>query len=196
MIQRIYDQQNFVVLDSETTDRYPERSQAVSLAVIDHLGNILIDTHTRPTIPIESGAQRIHGISMEMLVAENAPDWPQVWQQLKWATQGKHILIYNAWFDMGIIETCCKAHKLESEYEQWSASGIVGVKCVMRAYAEVWKDWDSYHGSYRWQQLKNAAQQQKLPVQGVTFHGALADCQVTLMLLNKVWGQKDVAQPR
>jgi DNA polymerase-3 subunit epsilon len=59
----------------------------------------------------------------------------------------------------------------------------------MEAYAEWYGDWNSYHGSYTYQKLTNAARRFGVTTEGA--HSALADCLMTLAVIKAMTDQKN-----
>ena len=163
---------NALILDTETTglDGYAE---VIELAVIDCAGQTLIDTLVRPFRPIPADASAIHGITDQMVAA--APGWADVrGQLLELLASGRHLVIYNAGYDLRLIRQSDALHGLETP--------VLAAHCAMLTYAEHWGDIDPRRGDYRWQRLGNAAAQQGVEIQG-TAHRALADCLTTLGIL-------------
>lgn len=157
--------ENYVILDTETTGL--ENAEFVQLSIIDLDGRVLLNTLAKPTCPIEPGAQNVHGISMEQLV--DAPIYVDLYPQLAAVVNGKTVLAYNVAFDHGVIENTARNHgapPLEP----------VGWECVMLQFAEYYGEWNSYHGSFRWQKLKGGD------------HSALGDCRATLGVLKRMAG--------
>lgn len=83
----------FVVLDTETTG-LDEAAQIVSIAIIDHTGQVLLDTLVRPTISIPDDVVAIHGITDEMVV--DAPTMAHLYDEVRRLLSGRTVVIYNA----------------------------------------------------------------------------------------------------
>lgn len=60
------DPASWVILDTETTG-LSSRDEICQIAIIDGLGNVLIDRLVKPTVDIPFEAQAIHGISNTMV---------------------------------------------------------------------------------------------------------------------------------
>ena len=74
----------------------------VELAVVDaHTGATLLDTLVNPGVPIEPGAQAVHGITDADLAG--APTWADVLPKLLQVTEGRTVLAYNADYDRTVI---------------------------------------------------------------------------------------------
>lgn len=94
-----------VFLDTETTG-LSNSAQAVEIGVTDLAGNVLMDVRLKPTVPIEEGAESIHGIGMNSLA--DAPSWPDIEDELRRLLTGKPVIIFNAAYDMAILrQTAC-----------------------------------------------------------------------------------------
>lgn len=94
------------ILDVETTGF---AGSIIEIAVIDAAtGETLLNTLVDPgQVPIEPGAQAVHGISIDDLVG--APTWSVVWDQLLAAVEDRTVLAYNAAFDRGrILHDCAR----------------------------------------------------------------------------------------
>ena len=86
------------------------------------------------------------------------------YKELREVTTGKTLLIYNAEFDLGMIENTCIANNIE--YKNFKST------CIMKMYAD-------YVDSKRWISLSDAAE--------VTIkHRAVADCFAVLELLQQL----------
>ena len=74
----------------------------VELAVVDvHTGATLLDTLVNPGVPIEPGAQAVHGITDADLAG--APTWADVLPKLLQVTEGRTVLAYSADYDRTVI---------------------------------------------------------------------------------------------
>jgi DNA polymerase-3 subunit epsilon len=164
--RQLLDRQDFVILDTETTSLGP-KAEIAQIAVINHLGQSLLNTLVKPIGIIEPGAARVHGITKER--CQDAPSWPEVYEQLKTILAGtKRLIIYNADFDIRMIKQCCDRHGLS-----WAISSAV-VECAMLMYSQYVGDWNNYRGNYRWQKLPSGN------------HSAVGDCRATLDVIRKM----------
>ena len=154
--------QNVLLLDTETTGLH--RAEIVDIAIIDVSGRPLINTLIKPKKPIPQAVSRIHGITDEMV--ECAPTFPEVYESIRQAIEGQHVLIYNESFDRKILDYNCELHGLSKlEYQS---------ECLMIAYAAYVGEWSDYWQNYRWQPLPAGN------------HRALGDCQAALKVLRKM----------
>ncbi|MBR9829321.1 MAG: 3'-5' exonuclease, partial [Oceanospirillales bacterium] len=60
-----------VFLDTETTG-LDDDAQMVEIAVVDENGSVLFESYCRPTVPVDPGAQAVHGIGSEVLAGAPA----------------------------------------------------------------------------------------------------------------------------
>jgi len=170
--------ENFLVLDTETTGL--QIGEIVQIAIVDHTGKILIDTLVKPVNGIPADAMRVHGITEDMV--GDAPGWNLIAPKVMEIVKDTDLIVYNATYDRKMM------HQSNEHYsnEKVNWKEIARWHCAMEAYAEVWGDWNDYHGSYRWQRLTTAMMQQNLPTGDA--HNALGDCLMTLALCKKMAG--------
>jgi DNA polymerase-3 subunit epsilon len=170
---------DYIILDTETTG-LDQRAEICQIAIIDSSGQTLLDTLVKPTRPIPPDAQRIHGISDQM-VAE-APQWPELQHGIASLIAGTNLIVYNATYDRGMMHKSADAHSLLKT--DWKV--IAAWHCAMLAYAEYVGDWNDYFGNYRWHRLTEACRQLSLPISNA--HNALGDCLMTLAVCRALAG--------
>lgn len=166
-----------VFLDTETTGLGP-LDEVCEVAVVDASGVALFDELVRPTVPIGAGAARVHGITDEMVGAW--PDFIDVLPRLAYELEDRVVIVYNAAFDLRLLEQSAKAHGQDLYCHLRLAEGSPW--CAMEAYAEWWGDWSECHGNYRWQKLGDAMRQQGLSLPE-NLHRAAADAECTRRLV-------------
>lgn len=156
--QNILDNPNqYIILDTETTDLDGE---IIEIAIIDLLGNVLLNQRIKPLGAMSQGAQAVHGISLEMLA--NEPLFADVYPRIAELIQDKTVLIYNKSFDIARLSGDCKRHGLDRlKFKS---------ECVMLMYSQFYGEWSDYWESYKWQPLNGG-------------HSALSDCEETLRTL-------------
>jgi len=146
-------------LDTETTGLSAD-DHVIDLALIDHNGTVLIDTLIRPIpqVKISQIASEIHGITNEDIV--DAPTFPDVLINLTRLTKGRLVLIYNATFDLRLMQ---------QSISDWKVDDLpyINAACVMQLYAE-------FHGQK--QKLGQAAF--NFGVVGCDLHRASVDAQL------------------
>jgi DNA polymerase III epsilon subunit-like protein len=131
-----------VILDTETTDLH---GRIVEIAVIDAAtGRTLLDTLVNPGVPIEPGAQAIHGLS-DADVAD-APPWAKVLPRLKRVTKGRQILAYNADYDEDVVRSDTAAAGLKlghlADRDRW---GCVMLRRSDWCHTQWWLPLDGGH---------------------------------------------------
>lgn len=161
-------------LDTETTDKRPEDADIVDLAVVDLAGQVLINTLVRPPRPIPLDAQQIHGIADADVAA--APTWLEVWPGVEPILRGRRLVIYNANYDIAVIESNCRSAGIVEAWFGLSARRLINVSadCAMRQFA-AFREIASPRGGWRWHRLGEAAAHFGVTVDGA--HRALADAE-------------------
>ena len=162
------DSDDLVILDTETTGL--DGSEIVEIAVIARLGKTLLDTLIKPSIPIPAEAAEIHGITDEMVAT--APTFSELYPRIVEVLNGKRILIYNAEFDIKILNYCCRLHGLPILKLQKRS------ECLMEWAAQWNGDWSNYYKNYRY-----------FPINGG--HRAVEDCNAALQLMKKMAADSD-----
>ncbi len=163
-----------VYLDTETTGLDP-RAEIVEIALIDHDGSVLLDSLVKPTRRIPWEATRVHNISNEMVA--DAPVWADLWPQVQMLLNGRRVGIYNAEFDLRMIQQSHAAHKVGE-----TAAGS-NAFCIMKLYAEFFGERGGY-GNFKWQGLDKAAHQCRIALPNS--HRAAADAQLARAVLEFV----------
>lgn len=169
--------QDWCILDSETTG-LSIWSEVIQLAIIDPSGQVLLDTLVKPVREIESGAQRVHGITSERLYG--APGFAEVYPRMCAVVQGKTVVVYNANFDLDMLyQSMHLAMGIDRPRDATPlAFGAAAWECAMLQYAAYVGDWSDYHGNYRYQKLPGGD------------HSALGDARATLRLLQRMAGYR------
>jgi DNA polymerase-3 subunit epsilon len=166
---------NFVILDTETTgtDQH-DGAEIVQLTVlnpIDRSWPAQIHTYIKPSKSIPTAATAIHGITDDMV--KDAPTFREVYPQLMRALQNKIVIVYNADYDIYLIDRLIIQSRLPMiDFESF---------CLMKAYANYWKA-PGRRGGYAWQKLGDACKQQGIDLTNA--HDALNDCIGTYQLLS------------
>lgn len=159
----IENRDRYVILDTETTG-LGYKAQPIEVAIIDLYGNIRFNSRIKPSVPIYPEATAVHHINIEML--QDVCKYPTYHPYIEEAVKNKIVLIYNAQFDVRIINQVCSYYELPS-----SLNKARGIDCVMKRYSDFIGEWDARRQRNRWQKLPGGD------------HSALGDCVVTF---NKV----------
>jgi DNA polymerase-3 subunit epsilon len=112
-----------LILDTETTG-LGNNDEIINIAIIDHLGNVLLNEYVMPTVAIHPKATEVHGLTLETLQKKNAKPWAEVSQQvMKVLTASDPVVMYNASFDARML----------------AQGGIQGVsaECLMKLRAAI-----------------------------------------------------------
>lgn len=156
---------DWVILDTETTGLSPV-DEIIQIAILSSDGTVLLDTLVHPTQPIPPSATLVHGIRDADV--KDAPHFPEIFQHIEKITSGKTIVIYNAAFDVRMIQQTMAKYSL-------SAAAITEeqVECAMLQYSawygEFWPE-----GGYKWQKLRGGD------------HTASGDCRATLRVIKNM----------
>jgi DNA polymerase III epsilon subunit-like protein len=137
-----------VFLDTETTGLH-DTAEIIEVSIIDHDGQVLLETLVKPRRPIPADVVWVHGITNPMV--EAAPGWQQVWPQVEALLLGRHVGIYNAEFDLRMMR---QSHLANGMPWRPPASSFF---CIMKMYAD-------FYGSMKWQKLESAGRQCRIPL--------------------------------
>ena len=118
----------------------------------------------------------IHKITNEMVV--DKPFFLQVAKIIAKYLEGKHLVAYNADFDVALL-----MHLFDKYQEE--RPKLAGASCAMDQYSRWCGDWSEKKGDFKWQKLPNLS--------GMVNHDALTDCLSTLKVLQKMAGLFDEA---
>jgi DNA polymerase III subunit epsilon len=164
-------------LDTETTGIH-ETAEIVEIALLDHAGQVLVESLVKPRQPIPSEATRIH----DTTAVQSAPTWAEVWSRVAPLLAGRTIGIYNADYDLRLLR---QSHRLAGL--PWQSPGP-STFCIMQLYAQYFGDWNRARNSFRWQSLEAAGQQCGLNLPNS--HRAQADAQLARAVLHHMAAQR------
>ena len=136
-------------LDTETTG-VRSTAEIIEICLIDHTGEVLLDSLVRPRQPIPPAATMVHGISNVMVAT--APTWPELWPQVQTILAQRTIGIYNAEFDLRLLRQTPQQYRLP-----WPTRTFDSF-CIMQLYAQFYGEWDIHRNAWRWQSLEKAGQ--------------------------------------
>ena len=163
---------NTIIVDVETTGlltRDPQ-TEVVSLSMVNSQGRPILAALVNPQRPIPLDAQKIHKIDDREV--KNAPPFPVIGDLASVLMAGKHIVAFNAGFDVHLLVHLMGKYDIPvPEFE---------VSCAMEMYAQFVGDWAKSKGDYKWQKLPKLAYG--------SAHDSLVDCQSTLLLMKKMAG--------
>ena len=168
-----------VYLDTETTG-LNNTAEVCDIAVVNHDGEILLDTLVKPTKQIPAAATRIHGISNSDVA--HAPSFVDILPQLADVLNGRFLLIHNASYDLRILEQSARLH----DQDLYCHINYEDFYCAMELYAQFYGEWNDYHENYRWQKLADAARQCNIIFHARTLHRARADAEITRQVIQHI----------
>jgi len=153
---------DYLILDTETTGKYAESAEVVSVAIIDSSRRVLLDSLVRPEKATSwDEAEAIHKISPAMVA--NAPTLAQLTPLIALYLRGRNVMVYNLGYDSVILR------------DAWALGPPAKTVCSMLAFANWLGHWNSYRKNNTWFKLEIAARVAGHKWTGVA-HGALADC--------------------
>lgn len=167
------EKEKYLILDTETTGLSYD-DELIEIGVIDLDGNTKFHTRIKPVKnKVSDRAYEVHGISNDMLI--NQPTFSDVFDDLINLIENKTLLIYNAPFDLRMLQQSCNEIELER------LNGIVlSSECVMRTMT-------TYFGYDRWCSLQDCCWDLRLELE--QNHKALDDCMMVLEVIKAVINQ-------
>ena len=163
---------NFYVLDTETTGT-GKTDEVIQIGIVDKQGTVIMDELVKPTIPVPSGATRVHGITNRMLV--DKPDFTELYVKLSSTLAGTPLIAYNMAFDWRLL------HQSVTRF-QLPMLRTGARHCAMKQYAQF--RGVAGRSGYRWHKLTTAAMYEDIRVENA--HNALGDVRMTLALIQKM----------
>jgi DNA polymerase-3 subunit epsilon len=178
-IKQAVSNENFVILDTETTGLHD--GEIIEIAIIDHLGNTLMNQRIKPHKGIPSESYAVHGISEDDV--KDCPHFEDVVTLIKGHLAGKDVIVYNATYDRKMLHRSAEHAGIEKI--NWKA--FSNWMCAMEAFSPIYGAWNQKYGNYRWQKLSTAAAYYEIAVENA--HSALGDCLMTLVIVKAMAGQ-------
>ena len=166
---------NYLILDTETTG-LSVRDEVIELGIIDMDGNTVYHSLFKPSCLIGAGAMAVHGITQAEV--KHAPRFSEEWSKIKEILTGKTVLIYNAKFDLRMLNQTARIHGCGEMLRYRD------VRCVMEGYAKHRGQMNPKTGKYRWFKLEQALRNERIPM--LQTHRVIGDCLMTLALIKKV----------
>ena len=166
----------YVVLDTETTGL--NNAQMCQIALLQSNG-LQYKSLVKPTIPIEAGAAAVHGIT-----DDDVKYAPQAIDVVKLIPGGIALVIYNAPFDLKVLDNSIKALGIYG-----TNFGDVLVYDAMRIYSHFIGEWHDYYGNYKWHKLEIACERSGIEID-LKLHDAMSDCIMTERLVKYIAAQK------
>lgn len=164
-----------IFLDTETTG-VRSTAEIIEISLIDHTGEVLLDSLVRPRLSIPLAATAVHGISDEMVAA--APTWPELWPQVQALLAQRTVGIYNVDFDLRLLKQTHQQYGL-----RWPDPTFDSF-CIMQLYAQFYGEWDIHRNTWRWQSLEKAGARFNIPLRNS--HRAKADALLARAVLQEM----------
>lgn len=164
-----------IFLDTETTG-VRSTAEIIEISLIDHTGEILLDSLVRPRLPIPAAATQVHGINDTMVA--RAPTWPELWPQVQALLAERTIGIYNVDFDLRLLKQTHQQYGL-----LWSDPTFAPF-CIMQIYAQFYGEWDIQRNAWRWQSLEKAGHRFNIPLRNS--HRAKDDALLARAVLHEI----------
>jgi DNA polymerase III epsilon subunit-like protein len=176
-VERLSDS-NTVILDVETTGILSKdpNTEIVQLCVVNTAGRPVLTMMLKPDRPMGEEVQAVHKISNEMV--QDKPFFLQVAKVISAYLEGKHVVAYNADFDIALL-----MHMFDKYKEP--RPKIAGASCCMDQYSAWVNEPSKKKDGPKWQKLPNLS--------GLPGHDALSDCLSTLKVMQKMAGLFDEA---
>ncbi len=165
-----------VYIDTETTG-LEKTDEVIEISIVDFDGSLLFSSLVKPSRAIPAEAQRIHGISNEMVSAK--PGWPILWPTIRNFLYGRTIAAYNTPFDLRMMEQSHARYRLP-----WRENfKNVDVLPLFSDYRGIW---NPVRGSMKYFKLEEAGQFFNISLPNA--HRSTADALLTRAVLHSIAG--------
>ena len=150
---------NTVIIDIESTGilRQDPNTEIVQICAINTAGRPILTMMLKPDRPMSAEVQGIHGITNEMV--QDKPFFLQVAKIIAKYLEGKHVIAYNADFDIALL-----VHMFQ-KYDE-TIPKFSGASCAMDQYSAWVGEWSTKKNDVKWQKLPNLS--------GMASHDALS----------------------
>jgi DNA polymerase III epsilon subunit-like protein len=164
---------NTVILDLESTGilREDPETEIAQICIMNLKGRPLFSMLLKPSQPMADKVIDIHKIANDDIAEQ--PIFPQIAKIISFVLKDKHVVAWNAEFDITLLWHMFKKYELEKPK-------VAGISCAMDRYSEYAGEWSIKKNGFKWQRLPNFL--------GLQSHDALNDCQNTLKAMEKMAG--------
>jgi DNA polymerase III epsilon subunit-like protein len=164
---------NTVILDLESTGilREDPETEVAQICIMNLKGRPLFSMLLKPSQPMSDKVIDIHKIANDDIAEQ--PIFPQIAKIISFVLKDKHVVAWNAEFDITLLWHMFKKYELEKPK-------VAGISCAMDRYSEYAGEWSVKKNGFKWQRLPNFL--------GLQSHDALNDCQNTLKAIEKMAG--------
>jgi len=165
-----------VYIDTETTG-ITRTDEMLEIVIVDWDGSVLFESFIRPQKPIPPESTAIHGITSDMV--EKARPWPIAWQQIRPLVAGRLLAMYNAEFDMRMMQQSLEQYRLP-----WREN--FDTLDIMDLFSQFIGEWDPNRKALRRYRLEQAGKYFKIPIPNA--HHALEDTLLARAVLYSMAG--------
>ena len=161
-------------LDTETTGVRFGYDDVIDIGIVDGSGLVVMDQLVRPSVPIPTDSEAVHGISNK--VVANSPRLPDLWSDLTTLLKNRVLVSYNAAFDEQMLGDAARRRNLQPiSPVRWD--------CAMEAFAAYNGESSHHRPGFRWINLGDAARMLGLDAPE---HRAVADAMLCLELVQEL----------
>jgi len=176
--RRFYNSEDFVYLDTETTDLSPVFGGFVQVGILNKKGDILFSELIMPEAEIKEKAFKAHGLTQKDLEKAGAVPFPEHHERLQEILHGKSVVIYNAKFDSQFMQGQCLRYGLDPFLvdEWWD---------LMPPCAALLGPYMSQYRDFRFISLSEVGDKLKINIPA-NLHDAIADCYLTKGIMERI----------
>lgn len=165
-----------VYIDTETTG-LEKNDEVVEISIVDFDGSLLFSSLIKPSRAIPDEAQRIHGITNEMVSSK--PGWPILWPTIRNFLYGRTIAAYNTPFDLRMMEQSHTRYRLPWR-ENFKTADVLPLFSDFRGI------WNPVRGAMKYFKLEEAGQFFNIALPNA--HRSTADALLTRAVLHCIAG--------
>ena len=148
----------------------------IEIGVVDLGGNTLFESLVKPSIPIPPDSMAVHGITEAMVAS--APNWKDIWQDIKSVFQDRFVGMYNLDFDLRMMKQTHARYWLDWPMDDKRFF------CVMKLYAAFYGQPSRFGRGYRFHKLEAAGAACGIPLPNA--HRAVDDALLTAALFKYI----------
>lgn len=176
-----------VFLDTETTGLDTD-DQIVEIGIIGKTGTALINKLVKATKASHQEALAVHGISEEKL-EEFGEEWSVVMPVINAIFDCHPVAIFNAVFDMRMLEQTCLAHGLNKPLQ----TTVYDIMELANIHFVRYAEWDTNQSKFKRLSLAKCCEIAGIEYKG-SAHRAVVDCHAILDLLKFLASDEGIDQ--
>jgi DNA polymerase III epsilon subunit-like protein len=165
-----------VYLDTETTG-LENSDEIIEIAIVDEQGKGIYNSFIKPSRPIPAESTRINNITNQMV--SQSPTWPEAWPKIKSLLLGRSIGMYNAPFDIRMIEQTMNLYRIPFKEKMYAFD-------ILKVYSDFRGVWDHRKRAMRRFRLEAAGEELGIPIPNS--HRALDDTLLTRAVFHGIAG--------